>query len=456
MPRTFRFQPRVERVKGELAALPLIELAARLVPPRAPCVLLAGWPAGATLLAFAPLATLRARSLAGLGRELARLEPLAGDPLPGPFHGGVLAALAYELGRGAERGLVLPPDPWGWPSLVGGLYCDFLVELADGARFLVLGEDPGDGRAPVTTRARELARRAARPRALDPAVPRAPLARLVAPAEHARRVREVRAHIAAGEVYQANLTFRMTRAMAGDSLALQRRLCELHPAPYAGYLRFRDGALLSASPELLLEFTRDAEGWLARTRPIKGTAARGADPAQDAAQRAALLASEKDTSELAMIVDLERNDLGRIARTGGVTVGTFPSLESYASVHHLCCDVRARPREGLGALEVLGALFPGGSITGAPKLRSMELIAELEGEGRGFSYGSLLALDTRGEAWASLLIRTLLWRSAPGGAEVSFRVGGGITWGSVPEDEEAEAEAKARPLLRALEGGSGP
>ena len=452
MPRTFRFRPRVERAHGELAVLPFGELVARLVPPRAPCAWLAGWPAGASVLAFAPLAALRARGLAGLARDLTRLEPAGGDPVPGPFHGGLVAALAYELGRAAEPGLVLPPDPWGFPALVGGLYCDFLVELADGSRWLVLGEEPGDGRAPVSARAAELARRAARPRALAPARPRGPLERLVSPGEHARRVREVRARIAAGEVYQANLTWRATRPMAGDSLALERRLLELHPAPHAGYLRFRQGALLSASPELLLAFTRDEQGWLARTRPIKGTTAREADAARDAERRTALLASEKDRSELAMIVDLERNDLGRIARTGGVTVGPFPVLESYASVHHLCCDVHARPRAGLGALDVLAALFPGGSITGAPKLRSMELIAELEGEGRGFAYGSLLALDTRGEAWANLLIRTLLWRDVPGGAEVSLRVGGGITWGSVPEDEEAESEAKARPLLRALEG----
>ncbi|MEQ1894849.1 MAG: chorismate-binding protein, partial [Planctomycetota bacterium] len=242
------------------------------------------------------------------------------------------------------------------------------------------------------------------------------------------------------------------RPMGGDPLALFARLCELHPAPHAGFLRWRDGALLSASPELLLAFTHDAQGALARTRPIKGTIARAADAAEDRGRRAALLASEKDRSELAMIIDLERNDLGRCARTGSVEVGEFPALESYASVHHLAADVTARPRAGIGALEVLSALFPGGSISGAPKLRSMEVIAELEGEGRGFAYGSLLALDTRGEAWANLLIRTLLWRADGSDAEVTFRVGGGITWGSDPAAEEAETEAKGRLLARATDG----
>jgi anthranilate/para-aminobenzoate synthase component I len=152
-----------------------------------------------------------------------------------------------------------------------------------------------------------------------------------------------------------------------------------------------------------------------------------------------------------MIVDLERNDLGRIAVPGGVAVSGFPTLESYASVHHLAADVVARVRPDVDAVACLAALFPGGSVTGAPKLRSMEVIAELEQEGRGFAYGALVALDTRGALTASLLIRTLIWR-ARGGGEVTFRVGGGITWGSDAAAEEAEAAAKGVLLARALEG----
>jgi anthranilate/para-aminobenzoate synthase component I len=221
-------------------------------------------------------------------------------------------------------------------------------------------------------------------------------------------------------------------------------------------MRFPGGALLSASPELLLEFGSGEDGALARTRPIKGTAARGHDPAEDRALAEGLLASAKDRSELAMIVDLERNDLGRVARAGGVRVEGFPTLASYASVHHLMADVVARPRDGVDAVACLASLFPGGSVTGAPKMRSMEAIAALEGEGRGFTYGSLLALDTRGSMLANLLIRTLIWRPKPArGAregEVTFRVGGGITWGSDPALEVREAEAKGVLLARALDG----
>lgn len=240
-----------------------------------------------------------------------------------------------------------------------------------------------------------------------------------------------------------------------------------NPAPYMGYLewdassvaegRLARGALLSASPELLLEF----DGHTARTRPIKGTSARHADPARDRASAEALVASEKDRAELAMIVDLERNDLGRCARPGGVRVERFAHLESYARVHHLTADVVAEPAPGVDAFDLIAALFPGGSITGAPKLASMEAIARLEGEGRGFFTGSMGFVDARGHAAWNILIRTLVWRptedpavraigrSEPG--EVSFHVGGGITWLSDAAAEERETLAKAAALIEMLD-----
>lgn len=461
MSRPFRFQPRVEVLAGSAGALPLRALAPRLLAGSGALALLDGWPRGTSVLAFGALPAPPPRSLLGLRRFLKRLEPGVGDAVPGAFQGGFLGALAYELGAAAERGLALPPDPWGLPGLVGALWCDFLVrDETRGTTHLVLGEDPGDGRAAVSARARALRARLAEPAPLEPCLPRGPLRRRVARAEHARRIERARELIGAGEIYQANLTHRIEADVVGEPFELYARLAALHPAPFAGFLRFRGGALLSASPELLLDFeTRaGADGQpRARTRPIKGTVARGRDPVEDGANVARLLASAKDRSELAMIVDLERNDLGRIARAGRVEVAGFPSLESYASVHHLAADVIARPRPGIDAVACLAALFPGGSVTGAPKLRSMEVIAELEGEGRGFAYGSLLALDTRGELVANLLIRTLIWRprpkDAPRAGEVTFRVGGGITWGSDPAAEESEAEAKGVLLARALEGG---
>jgi para-aminobenzoate synthetase component 1 len=216
----------------------------------------------------------------------------------------------------------------------------------------------------------------------------------------------------------------------------------------SGARRFPRGAILSASPELLVEF----DGRIARTRPIKGTAPRGRDADEDARRARELLSSAKDRAELAMIVDLERNDLGRCANAGGVRVERFPHLETYASVHHLTADVVAEVRDDVDAVALLEALFPGGSITGAPKLASMDAIAALEGEGRGFFTGSLGFIDVRGKAAFNILIRTLVWRPrAPNEGEVSFHVGGGITWSSDPAAEELETRHKSAALEIALE-----
>jgi para-aminobenzoate synthetase component 1 len=289
-----------------------------------------------------------------------------------------------------------------------------------------------------------------------------------------RRIDRARERISAGDFYQANLAHRFTRAMDGDPIDLYRRLRRQNPAPYAGFLAwdpenawdgegFPAGALLSSSPELLLDF----DGSLARTRPIKGTARRGQTPEEDERIARALLASSKDRAELAMIVDLERNDLGRVCRAGTVQVEAFPRLETYATVHHLVADVVARPRPGADGLDLLAALFPGGSITGAPKLAAMDAIGELEGEGRGFFTGSFGFVDRRGRACLNILIRTLVWRpeASPSAAgegephspadavrgEVSYHVGGGITWSSDPRSEDEETLDKGASLAAALE-----
>ena len=442
----------------------LFRLLGAFPPQRRPVLLdsVAGDPRRVSVLGFDPVVRARGDRLVDLRGLLARLQSdpaRPGDPLPeceGAFRGGFLGALAYDLGSQDEE-LDLPPEPWGFPTLVGGLYTDYLLrDEVTGTTWCVLGEDPGDGRPPVAER------RAALERAWSDLPPpgavqaRGPLERCVSSAEHQARVRAAQEAIAAGEIYQANLAHRLTRGVRGRPEDLYRRLRRANPAPFMGYLAFEEGAVLSSSPELLLAFEPGRE---ARSRPIKGTIARHADADRDAEQAERLLASEKDRAELAMIVDLVRNDLGRVAEVGSVRVEGFPRLESYAAVHHLVADVRCTPRAGTGALDALGALFPGGSISGAPKLRSMEVIAELEGEGRGFFTGSLGFLDLGGRARFNILIRTLLWRPAPGAGEgageVSFRVGGGITWASDPAAEDAETLAKAQALAAALEGPAG-
>jgi anthranilate/para-aminobenzoate synthase component I len=445
----WRFRPRVWRLERAVRPVDALRV---LGPERRPVLLdgAGGAPRRFTLVGFDPLPAPLPEGVLGLRSLVTSLVHVGGDEPTRWFAGGFLGALAYDLGVAGED-LALPPEPWGQPRIVGGLYTDHLVHDEErDETWLVLADEPGDDRPPVGERRDALL--AALDGADEPAplVARGPLRRDTPSAEHVARVEAVRRAIEEGEVYQANLAHRFGAEVEGDPRALYARLREANPAPYMGAVLWPGGALLSSSPELLLE----VEGSAARTRPIKGTIARGTDAASDAAAREALLASAKDRAELTMIVDLERNDLGRIARTGSVRVEGLPTLETYARVHHLVADVRAELAPGRDAVDALAALFPGGSITGAPKLRSMELIAELEGEGRGFFCGSLGLLDVSGRALFNILIRSVLWREAPargaGAGEVSWRVGGGITHASVAEDEDAETLAKGAALAAAL------
>lgn len=429
-----------------------------------------GEPRRWSLVAFDPVRTVEADAfdLAALRASVGSFASRPGDDVPGPFAGGFVGAVAYDCGVHGERPVVARPEPWGLARVLGGLYVDFVVrdEAADRA-WLVLGDEPGDGRPPVAARRAAIERALAEP---DPDLggvePLGPLERDVPPGEHEARVEACRERIAAGDVYQANLAYRSTRRIRGEPLALFRRLRAVNPAPYMGYLDARDAvrpcALLSASPELFVEVDGPAGERVARTRPIKGTIARGRTPEEDAERAASLLASEKDLAELTMIVDLERNDLGRVARPGGVRVERFPHLASYPGLHHLMGDVVAEIRPNFDAFDVFAALFPGGSITGAPKLAAMELIAELEGVERGFFTGSLGFVDRRGHAAFNILIRTLCWRpspdpgAGPADGEVSFWVGGGITWSSDARAEERETLVKAERLVRALDASPAP
>lgn len=452
---SFRFRPRVFELDS--AATPHVALA-RLAQHRLPFLLdgAAGEPLDFSLLAFDPLPPRPKangqrwhESLRELLRGLVRD---GGDPLPGRFHGGLLCALAYDLGAPFERPLPCEPEPFGFPNCIGGLYVDFLVrDERAGLNYLVLGDDPGDGREALEVRRQRIAAELASPAPTDALRTHAPRRHTPA-ALHRERIQRLREAIGGGDLYQANLAHRFSAGVEGTPEAWYARLRASNPAPYMGFVRWREtdgfvpsGALLSSSPELFFE-SRDGE---ARTRPIKGTAERSEDPAIDARRARELLSSEKDLAELAMIVDLERNDLGRCAVAGGVRVEGWPTLQSHARVHHLMADVVARLRGSVDAFDVLAALFPGGSISGAPKLAALERIAALEGHGRGFFTGSMGFVDLRGEACFNILIRTLLYRDRPR-PEVSFQVGGGITWASDPAAEERETLAKAAALLAAL------
>ena len=257
-------------------------------------------------------------------------------------------------------------------------------------------------------------------------------------------VREVLGAIGRGDVYQANLSrgWRARLAAGASAADLYRRLRAANPAPFAGSAALPGFTLLSSSPERLLR-VRDR---VASTRPIAGTRPRGDSQARDDALRTELRLNEKEQAEHVMLVDLERNDLGRICRGGTVEVDEFMTIESYATVHHIVSGVRGELREDVTPGAAIAAVFPGGTITGCPKVRCMQLLGALEGTPRDAYTGSMGYLGCDGSLDLNILIRTLTVRDG----EVEFRTGAGIVADSHPESELEETRAKARGLLRAL------
>jgi anthranilate synthase component I len=253
-------------------------------------------------------------------------------------------------------------------------------------------------------------------------------------------------YIAAGDVYQTNLSrgWQGRSTPPADPVCIYQRLRATNPSPFAALLRAEDFALLSSSPERLVSI----RGNTVSTRPIAGTRPRGATAEADAALIRSLLENEKERAEHVMLIDLERNDLGRVCAGGSVRVDEYMSIETYAHVHHIVSNVSGRLRNDVSPIGVIRALFPGGTITGCPKVRCMEIIAELEGVGRGAYTGSIGYLNRDGSCDLNILIRTI---TAQGGL-FKFRAGAGIVADSNPAQELAETRAKAEGLLRALVG----
>ena len=391
------------------------------------------------------------------------LRPLAVCPAPGlpPFQGGAAGLFGYDLCHHIER-LPRPAlDEFEVPDLVLGFY-DWVAAFdhAGGRAWLVSSGLPE--RDPAARRRRAADRLAAARRRLgaDPPPPLEPGGPRVEPARcypvpglpgvtssfdragYLAAVRRGIDYVHAGDCFQVNLAQRLLHPLTEPPLALYGRLRQRNPAPFAGYFDLGGFAVASASPE---QFLRVAGGEV-RTRPIKGTRPRGATPEEDCQQADALRASAKDRAENVMIVDLLRNDLGRVCAYGTVRVEAVCRLESYPTVHHLVSEVRGRLRPGLGPVDLLRAAFPGGSVTGAPKVRAMEVIAELEPVSRGAYCGSLGYVGFDGGMDTSILIRTF----TAGRGWAQFPVGGGVVADSTPEGEYAETLHKAEGLLRAL------
>ena len=370
-----------------------------------------------------------------LDHAAAQLPQLASSGFP--FAGGWFLLLGYEAARWAEPRLRLRASPYALPDALA-VRCTAAV-IVD----RLLGTATAISESSDALLA-QLAQDSAASAMFLSTPAQSPPVELCEDDEprFLTGVERVLDYLQAGDVFQANLSRRWQARYAQpvDAVALYEQLRKANPAPFAGLASWGGSTVLSSSPERLIEV---ADG-IAQTRPIAGTHAR--DRADDERDRERLIASLKERAEHVMLIDLERNDLGRIAVPGSVEVSELMTIESYAHVHHIVSNVRARLRDGVGPGAALRAVFPGGTITGAPKVRAMEIIAELEGVGRGPYTGAMGYLSRCGRLDTNILIRTLVCE----GNTVSFRAGAGIVADSRPRAELAETRAKARGLLLAL------
>lgn len=262
--------------------------------------------------------------------------------------------------------------------------------------------------------------------------------------EFKNAVQSVREYIRQGDIYQANLTQRFSGETELTSFELYRDLRRFSPAPFGAFLNFEDAHILSNSPERFIRCVNKR----IETRPIKGTRPRGKDKEEDLRLQQELRNSEKDRAELLMIVDLERNDIGRISKTGSVKVPELFVIEPYANVNHLVSTVVGELKDDKDATDVIKATFPGGSITGAPKIRAMEIIDELEPTQRNVYTGSIGYIGFNGDMDFNIAIRTIIKNDK----KVYFQVGGGMTWDSDPDEEYQETLDKAKSIMKALRG----
>ena len=390
-------------------------------------------------------------ALAGLGELLRRfrLDRPDNGLDPGlPFQGGLIGFLAYDLGPTIEPVPRRLPPGAVTPALRFGLYDTFVLVDREHASVTLWAVDlAGEGDAALLGRLDAWADQLRRPAlaaagcviALDtPARPD------LTADQYRAVIARAREYIAAGDVFQVNLAQRFVASGRVDPLALDGQLQAASPAPYSAFLAWGDCAILSASPELFYA----TEGRRIITRPIKGTRPREVDPVADAAQARDLLASPKDAAELTMIVDLERNDLGRVCEFGSVRVAEARALESHPNVHHTVAAIEGLLRAEVGPIDVVRALFPGGSITGAPKIRAMQIIDELEPCRRGIYTGSIGYWSANDRSAFNIAIRT----AVVAGNQISYHVGGGIVADSDPESEYRETLHKGRALFELLGG----
>ena len=422
-----------------------------------------------SFIGFDPFLTFRAKGDEITLTRDGRAETRRGDPLAAlrellqrypsepaedlPFTGGAVGYFSYELCVRLERIPRTSPDDLPTPDMEFGFY-DGILAYEHASRKYHMVANPVD-KADAAMIIRKVARVV--PNALASAESKSALGTTRSTSEritsnftkpqYLAGIQRIKDYIAAGDVYQVNLSQRFEAPLRCHPYALYQRLRKLSPAPFSSYLNCGAMQVVSSSPE---RFLRIQDGRL-ETRPIKGTRPRGDSPGDDDRLRRELLASEKDRAELLMIVDLERNDLGRVCEPGSIRVDRLHELETHPTVHHLVACVSGKMRAGCDAVDCIRAMFPGGSITGAPKIRAMQIIDEIETRRRHVYTGALGYLGFDGNCDLAIAIRTI---SCAGG-RAYYHAGGGIVWDSNPEAEYQETLDKARAMREALtESGS--
>ncbi len=369
-----------------------------------------------------------------------------------PFIGGVVGYLSYDLGHFIERLPDKAVDDLNLPECCLGFY-DALVAFdhLENKTYLVSTGFPEAGGEKRRRRADARLNELRNMVLLSPPPPMNKESTLEQGISlkanfsyegYLGAVAKAREYIGAGDIFQVNLSQRFEADLNIPSYELYKRLRKINPAPFAGYFNFEGVTIVGASPERYLKLKGD----MVETRPIKGTKPRGATPEEDKALANALLASRKDRAENIMIVDLERNDIGRVCRYGTVRVTELAILETYPTVFHLTSTVTGQLREGKNCIDLLQATFPGGSITGAPKVRAMEIIDELEPTRRSVYTGSMGYLGFNGDMDLNIVIRTFIVKNG----RAYFQVGGAIVYDSDPESEYQETLDKGRALMQAL------
>lgn len=364
---------------------------------------------------------------------------------PLPFYGGAIGTFSYDLKNSLEHVPDTALRDVDFPEIWLGIYSwAFLWDHQEKNLFLIVSEWEKDQdrcfeelMALLEANGPEAASRRLSPRSIPPV-----FTTNMTKNHYLDAIDKVRNYIRSGDIYQVNYTQRFQTTLEGSAKELYGKMRQVNPAPFAAYIDTGAFQVVSASPERFIR----VQDRVIETRPIKGTRPRGKTPEEDAANRQELMDSEKDQAELLMIVDLERNDLGRLAETGTVAVTELFKLETYATVFHLVATVKARLRAGLDVVDCIRAAFPGGSITGAPKIRAMEIIDELEPTARNLYTGSIGYIGFNGDADFNIVIRTILCQ----GENAWFQVGGGIVWDSDPHMEYEECLHKAKGQITAL------